>query len=104
MLKTYTLVDQVAMHLREEISRGRWTEFIPGRDVLVKELGVNGGTVGRAIAQLEKEGVLEAQGKGKRRRVAKNFPRSGRCQSVLVVDARPLNFYDHFTVGEIVQR
>jgi DNA-binding transcriptional MocR family regulator len=67
MLPIATAVEQVATHLREEISAGRWGTLLPGRKKLVKELGVNGDTIERAIQQLEKEGILKSQGKGKRR-------------------------------------
>ncbi len=42
---------------------------MPGRDKLAKELRVHGSTVERALAQLEREGLLEGQGPGKRRRI-----------------------------------
>ncbi len=99
MLKTYTLVDQVANHLREEITRGRWTTHLPGRDFLVKELGVNGGTVARAIAKLEMEGVLQAQGKGKRRRVVRDLPRSQPTTRVRMMLYEARDIYDPMIVG-----
>lgn len=67
MLKTSSIAVQVAAHLREELGRGRWAGLMPGRDRLAKELGVNGGTIERALGQLEKEGLLQSQGPGKRR-------------------------------------
>jgi DNA-binding LacI/PurR family transcriptional regulator len=69
MLKTLTFAEQVAVHLREELKRGRWTESMPGRDRLASELGVNSVTVERALKMLEREGVLKSQGVGRRRRI-----------------------------------
>ncbi len=42
---------------------------MPGRDVLLAELGVSGKTVELALVQLEKEGILISQGTGKRRQI-----------------------------------
>lgn len=69
-LKVLTITEQVAAHLRQEIMQGRWLELIPGRNELAKEVGVNNKTVETALQQLEKEGVLIAQGAGKRRRIS----------------------------------
>ncbi|MFT5633155.1 MAG: DNA-binding LacI/PurR family transcriptional regulator [Rubritalea sp.] len=68
-LKVLTIAEQIAKHLHQEIMHGRWQELIPGRNELAKELGVNSKTVESALRQLEKEGVLIAQGAGKRRRI-----------------------------------
>jgi|TARA_B110000908_G_scaffold25302_1_gene29165 DNA-binding LacI/PurR family transcriptional regulator len=68
-LKVLTIAEQIAKHLHQEIMYGRWQELIPGRNELAKELGVNSKTVESALRQLEKEGVLIAQGAGKRRRI-----------------------------------
>lgn len=69
MFKGLTISQQVAEHLRAELSRGRWTDFMPGRDLLARELGVNGSTIERALAQLERENLLQSGGAGKRRRI-----------------------------------
>jgi DNA-binding LacI/PurR family transcriptional regulator len=68
-LKTFTLVAQVAAHLRGELSRGRWTDRMPGRDHLAAELGVSPRSVQGALEMLEKEGLLEKQGAGRKRRI-----------------------------------
>lgn len=68
-----SVTDQVTCHLREELRRGRWEGAMPGRNQLVRALGVSGKTVELALAQLEKEGVLIAQGAGRKRRVAEDF-------------------------------
>ncbi len=66
-LKVLSIAQQIAEHLRQEIMRGRWQEHLPGRNELANELGVNNKTVETALQQLVKEGVLIAQGPGKRR-------------------------------------
>jgi DNA-binding LacI/PurR family transcriptional regulator len=65
-----TITEQVAAHLREEIRLGRWKTSMPGKDRLARELGISPRTVQRALKVLEGEGTLEAQGGGRRRRVA----------------------------------
>ncbi|HCN28202.1 MAG TPA: hypothetical protein DIT64_05375 [Verrucomicrobiales bacterium] len=62
-----TLADQVTEHLRSEILRGRWSGALPGKHQLAAELGVNNKTVEGALRQLEKTGLLLAQGAGRKR-------------------------------------
>lgn len=64
-----TITEQVAACLREQIDLGRWTPSMPGRHELARELEVSPQTVENALALLEREGVLKAQGRGKRRRI-----------------------------------
>ena len=66
-LRTYA--EQVADHLRSEILAGRWAGELPGEDRLGAELNVNHTTVGTAIRQLEKEGLLVNRGAGRPRRI-----------------------------------
>jgi len=61
---------QLANYLRAELGAGRWRECMPGRMELAALLGVNARTVEEALRQLEREGVLIAQGAGKRRKIA----------------------------------
>jgi DNA-binding LacI/PurR family transcriptional regulator/DNA-binding transcriptional regulator YhcF (GntR family) len=72
-VKFSSVTDQVTSHLRDELRRGRWEGTMPGRNQLVRDLGVSSKTVELALAQLEKEGVLIAQGAGRKRRVAEDF-------------------------------
>lgn len=58
---------QLAAWLREEIEKGRWTGVIPGVIRLSAELGVSRDSVEAALIELERDGVLLAQGRGKRR-------------------------------------
>lgn len=74
-----TITEQVATYLREQAGLGRWTPTIPGRHELARELEVSPQTVENALALLQKEGVLEAQGRGKRRRIA--LPERGKASA-----------------------
>ncbi|PXA04416.1 hypothetical protein DDZ13_07750 [Coraliomargarita sinensis] len=64
-MKTYTIPEQVANHLRNEMARGRWLNEMPGRDALAKKLGVSPRSVQSALDILEKEGSLVPQGQGR---------------------------------------
>jgi DNA-binding LacI/PurR family transcriptional regulator len=64
-----TIAQQVAAHLRKQIGSGRWTAKVPGRHEVARELGISDQTAETALAQLEKEGLLESQGAGRRRRI-----------------------------------
>lgn len=67
--KFLPIVDQVASYLRDKIQRGFWGETIPGMNSLASELGVNAKTVEAALRMLEKQGILESQGAGRKRRI-----------------------------------
>jgi DNA-binding LacI/PurR family transcriptional regulator len=58
---------QLSRHLREELARGVWQGTMPGVMRLAAELGVSRDSVEAALVELEREGVLLAQGRGKRR-------------------------------------
>lgn len=68
-LQKATIVEQVASHLREEIGQGRWKELMPGRQTLARHLGISPMTVVRALALLEREGLLIPQGNGLQRKI-----------------------------------
>jgi DNA-binding LacI/PurR family transcriptional regulator len=61
--------EQVANHLREEILKRRWKEHMPGVAHLESVLGVNHVTVNAALNLLEQQGLLESQGRRRRRRI-----------------------------------
>jgi DNA-binding LacI/PurR family transcriptional regulator len=65
----YSSSEQVVMHLRKEIFRGRWSETMPGAPALAKELEVDHKAVEAALRRLEDEGLLVAQGAGRQRRI-----------------------------------
>ena len=72
--KPFLSISQQAVdHLRKEILHGRWSQTMPGRQRLAEELGLNEKTVEIALEQLEKEGLLENQGPGRRRRIVSNM-------------------------------
>lgn len=68
-IRFLTIAEQTAEHLRRELSRGRWRGEIPGKHSLAAELGVNNKTVEAALRLLEKDGLLESQGAGRRRSI-----------------------------------
>ena len=68
-LQLFSHAEQVATHLRAELLRGRWIAALPGTQRLGKELGVNHNTVEAALRLLEQEGLLVAQGHGRRRKI-----------------------------------
>jgi hypothetical protein len=74
-LATFSIVEQVASHLREEILQGQWSGTIPGRGELAADLGMNTTTVEAALQLLEKNGLLKGQGAGRRRKIVlpKNY-------------------------------
>lgn len=65
-------IEQVAAHLRQELLEGKWQKVIPGRKELALSLGVSHKTIESALQLLENEGVLIAQGAGRRRKIAKS--------------------------------
>lgn len=64
-----SLNEQVAEHLRSELTRGRWVGLMPGKHELAAELEVNNKTVEAALRQLEKENLLVPRGAGRRREI-----------------------------------
>jgi len=55
-------VEQLAAHLKAEIAAGRLSGMMPGVIRLVEELGVGTKTAVGAMAELEREGVIESRG------------------------------------------
>jgi DNA-binding LacI/PurR family transcriptional regulator len=68
-LRLRSVSEQVADYLREEIFGGGLVGEMPGVKVLAAELGTNHKTVEAALRLLEREGLLLAQGAGRRRRI-----------------------------------
>ncbi len=94
-----TASDQVAAHLSSEIKAGRWPEFMPGADLLTRELGVGRNTIDAALLHLEKEGMLRNCGAGRRRMVvtqenAKRGPLRVRILSYGVRDQTDVVMHD----------
>ena len=61
--------EQIAQHLRSEITNGHLTGEMPGCDRLANDLGTCHDTVDRALRQLEKEGFLISQGRRRPRKI-----------------------------------
>lgn len=76
---------QVADHLRVLLSRGRWTEGLPGERQLAKEMGVGRMTLRDALAELENEGVLSKSGPGGSRTFRKRKGFLGQTRSIALV-------------------
>lgn len=66
--------EQLADFLKEEIRRQRWTGRMPGETWMVTHLQVGRDTVRAAMEHLQEEGVLAAQGQGRRREIVMNRP------------------------------
>ena len=61
-----------AAHLREGLSRGRWSGTLPGAARLAKELDVAPATIRAALRLLEAEGLLTGRGLGRGRGIVAN--------------------------------
>jgi DNA-binding LacI/PurR family transcriptional regulator/DNA-binding transcriptional regulator YhcF (GntR family) len=64
-----TTSKQLADFLCGELANGRWHGMMPGVIKLARDLGVSRDTVEAALAQLEQDGRLQSQGRGKRRTI-----------------------------------
>lgn len=76
--------EQIAEHLRDEMLKGRWVKALPGTPTLAKEMDVDRKTVTAAIKILEKEGLTQAQGLGRKRRITLSDSHS-RCLTIQVL-------------------
>ncbi len=94
MLKTSSVAEQVADHLREELQCGRWSGTMPGRAQLARELGAGGTTVERALEILEREGLIKAQGAGKRRKIVQTKPKASPKSRVAIIVYEPKDQLD----------
>lgn len=89
-LRILTASEQVAEHLRGMIFQGQWADEVPGVIRLAQQLAVGKDTVEAAMLQLEREGLLEARGKCRRRVLVRTVgkPRSLRL-GILTFDPLP---------------
>lgn len=99
MLKTSSITEQVAAHLREELARRRWTKQMPGRGKLAEELGVNVKTVERALAKLEHEGLLLSQGAGRRRKIVTAKQKSQPAMQARMILYERDDAFNHYILG-----
>lgn len=74
--------EQLADYLREKILDRTWTETMPGEGWIASELAVGRDTVKAAVQQLERQGLLKAQGAGRRRRIT--LPKNAASQNLHV--------------------
>ncbi len=79
-------IEQVAAYLREELASGKWHYEIPGREELAIEFGVNAKTVESALRLLEEDGLLIAQGAGRKRRIGTQARARGAMTITFMVD------------------
>lgn len=64
--KPLNVTEQLVAHLRDAISKGELSGYMPGIRSLATMLGVSSNTVTAAVEQLEREGFLKPQGHGRR--------------------------------------
>lgn len=93
-----SLPEQVAAAIRVEIGKGRWSEAVPGRDELVKEFRVSGKTVEAALQLLQKDGLLESQGPGRRRRIVAGKNVSSPSLRIAILTFEPLALTEGYVV------
>ena len=93
-----TIAEQVAVHLRGELSRGRWSGLLPGRQRLSDDLEVNIKTVETALRQLEREGMLEGQGAGRKRRILAPADKGARPLRIALLDYEPLALTEGYKI------
>jgi len=91
--------EQVAAHLRGELLRGRWSGTMPGGPALAAELGIDGKTVWAALGLLEGEGLLVAQGPGRRRRIELPENLAPPALRVAILDYEPLVLTEDWSIA-----
>lgn len=94
-LRILSIPEQIAAHLRGEITRGRWRGLMPGRNELARQFEVGITSVEEALRQLEGEGLLAAQGAGRMRRIAGSTRGSAKRRLRIAIMA-----YERSTVSE----
>ncbi|MCD6049111.1 MAG: transcriptional regulator [Verrucomicrobia bacterium] len=89
-----SLVTQTARILREGLAGGRWPGALPGERLLAEQLRVSRPTLRAALAQLEKEGLLQTS-HGKRRQAltvhGKRKVSPGVPKSICLLSPHPLD-------------
>jgi len=83
--RSLSAVGQLAAHLRGEIAAGRLHGMMPGVIRLVAELGVGTNTVLGAMAELEREGVIERRGPRRSCRIVGSGAGGGRSLRVKIL-------------------
>jgi DNA-binding LacI/PurR family transcriptional regulator/DNA-binding transcriptional regulator YhcF (GntR family) len=93
-IRLLSKVEQIALHLRAEISAGKWTKEIPGREELALDYGLNSKTVEESLRLLEKQGVLIPQGVGRKRKISVESSNAPRTLKIRIVLFDKLDRYD----------
>jgi DNA-binding LacI/PurR family transcriptional regulator/biotin operon repressor len=95
--------EQLAAHLKDELVRGTWSGLMPGEERLLAQLGVGQATVRAALRQLEDEGLLVAQGQGRRRRIVMRDDLATPSLRVRILLYAPDDAQGHYKVDLIHQ-
>ncbi|HEX5789523.1 MAG TPA: substrate-binding domain-containing protein, partial [Luteolibacter sp.] len=85
-----TIAEQAAAYLRSELLRGRWSGAMPGMNQIATELGINAKTAEAALLLLEKQKLLQPQGRGKRRRIVLPEDAGTRALKVTILPYEPV--------------
>lgn len=87
-LRLLSAAEQVAAHLRDCIVRGELAGEMPGIHQLARDLLANHKTVEAALALLEKEGLVERRGAGRRRGIVmrKNGRPKATCLRIAILN------------------
>jgi DNA-binding LacI/PurR family transcriptional regulator len=93
---------QLADYLGDEVRQGRWRVKMPGVIRLANELGVSRDSVEAALVELEREGLLLSQGRGKQRIIATpEMQTPARALKVGVLLVEPADRSIHYIVEMI---
>ena len=97
------LPDLAADALRQGISGGRWSGFLPSENELCRDLRVGRESLRKALAQLASEGLLCLGGRGRRHRIEQTRSRAtpsvrGRVIRLLTPEPRGLLGESHLTI------
>ncbi len=82
--KRHSLVAETVVSLRENIEAGHWQDELPGERELCEMLQVSRRTLRAALDELQRQGVLEVQGR-QRRRIRDTKPVSRKAESQRII-------------------
>lgn len=89
---------QLADYLREQLALGRWRDTMPGVIRLAGELGVGRDSVEEALHDLEQQGLLRGQGRGRKRLVVADAQGGGQPLCVAIMWYEPSGFHNAYDV------
>jgi len=104
-LKIVSPAEQVAARLRADLFSGVWKARMPGVLRLEADLGVNRKAVEAGLGILEREGLLERQGVGKRRKIVAAAVAAREAPSIRIgiLASEPMAFSEGYMV-ELLHR